>query len=206
MKIVSWNVNLFNVCLLYFIQWLVDVQLDVVVLQEIKLEDVKFLVDVFVVVGYCVVYVGQKIYNGVVLLVWVDIQLVFVDVVIDIFGLDDLQWCIFVVIIGELCVVDLYVVNGKVVGDEKYVYKLNWMVCVCEFFVVELECYLNFVVLGDFNICLDDCDVYDLVVWGEDIFCLLFECVVFKVIIEFGLYDSFCLFEIDVGYFSWWDY
>ena len=206
MKIASWNVNSLNVRLPHLTQWLADARPDVVALQETKLEDAKFPVDALAAAGYRAVYAGQKTYNGVALLARADSQPAFADVVTDIPGLDDPQRRILAATIGELRVVDLYVVNGKAVGDEKYAYKLDWMARVREFLAAELQRHPNLVVLGDFNICPDDRDVYDPVAWGEDILCSPPERAALKAITELGLHDSFRLFETDAGHFSWWDY
>lgn len=206
MKIASWNVNSLNVRLPHLTQWLADAQPDVVALQETKLEDAKFPVDALAAAGYRAVYSGQKTYNGVALLARADRALEFDDVVTDIPGLDDPQRRILAATVGGVRVVDLYVVNGKAVGDEKYAYKLDWMAKVREFLAGELARHPRLVVLGDFNICPDDRDVYDPVAWGEDILCSPPERAALKAITDLGLHDSFRLFEAEAGHFSWWDY
>jgi exodeoxyribonuclease-3 len=202
MKIASWNVNSLKVRLPHLTQWLADAQPDVVALQETKLEDAKFPVDELAAAGYRCVYSGQKTYNGVAILARDEPT----DVVTDIPGLDDPQRRSLAATIGPLRVVDLYVVNGKAVGDEKYAYKLNWLERVRDFLAGELQRHPNLVVLGDFNICPDDRDVYDPVSWGEDILCSPPERAALKAITDLGLHDSFRLFEADAGHFSWWDY
>lgn len=203
MKIVLWNVNLFNVCLLYLEQWFKDFGLDIVGIQEIKLEDYKFFDLVLIGVGYCSVFVGQKIYNGVVLLLCELVQ----DVQIGIFGFEDEQKCVIVGIFGDLWVINLYVVNGQDIGIDKYDYKLCWLEVVYVWIVGELQWYLKLIVMGDFNIVLDVCDVYDLEVWNDNyILIFIVECGVFNKLLQLGLYDGFCLYNDEVGIFSWWDY
>src|SRR5215471_3712134 len=124
MKIASWNVNSLKVRLPHLTQWLADAQPDVVALQETKLEDAKFPVDELAAAGYRAVFSGQKTYNGVALLARAGIDGEFEDVVTDIPQLQDPQRRILAATIGGVRVVDLYVVNGKAVGDEKYAYKL----------------------------------------------------------------------------------
>jgi exodeoxyribonuclease-3 len=202
MKIASWNVNSLKVRLPHLTQWLVDAQPDIVALQETKLEDHKFPVDELAAAGYHVAYSGQKTYNGVAILAREEPR----DIVTDIPALDDPQRRILAATIGKLRVVDLYVVNGKAVGDEKYDYKLNWLARVREFLAGELERHPNLVVLGDFNICPDDRDVYDPVAWGDDILCSPPERAELKAITDLGLHDSFRLFESGNEHYSWWDY
>jgi exodeoxyribonuclease-3 len=210
MKIASWNVNSLKVRLPHLTQWLADAQPDIVALQETKLEDAKFPLDELAAAGYHAVYAGQKTYNGVAILARSQPT----DVVTDIAGLDDPQRRILAATVGDpgsspgqgLRVVNLYVVNGKAVGDEKYAYKLAWLARVREFIARELQQHPRLVVLGDFNICPDDRDVYDPVAWGEDILCSPAERAGLRAITELGLHDSFRLFEAGAEHFSWWDY
>ncbi len=202
MKIASWNVNSLNVRLPHLLQWLADAQPDVVALQETKLEDAKFPADALAAAGYRSVYSGQKTYNGVAILARDELR----DVVTDIPGLDDPQRRILAATVGDVRVVDLYVVNGKAVGDEKYAYKLHWLERVHAFLEGELARYPKLVVLGDFNIAPDDRDVHDPVAWGEDILCSPPERAALKAIIDLGLADSFRLFESAGEHYSWWDY
>jgi exodeoxyribonuclease-3 len=206
MKIASWNVNSLKVRLPHLTQWLGEARPDIVALQETKLEDGKFPVDELAAAGYRTVFSGQKTYNGVAILARAETCPVPTDIVTDIPGLDDPQRRILAATIGDLRVVDLYVVNGKAVGDEKYAYKLDWLAKMRDFLAAELLRYPRLVVLGDFNICPDDRDVYDPVAWGEDILCSPPERAGLQAITTLGLHDSFRLFEADAGHFSWWDY
>ena len=202
MKIASWNVNSLKVRLPHLQQWLAEAQPDIVALQETKVTDDKFPVDEIAAMGYRAVFSGQKTYNGVAILAKDDI----VDVVTDIEGLDDPQRRILAATVGDIRVVNLYVVNGKALGDEKYTYKLHWLARVRDFLEAEIARHPKLVVLGDFNICRDDRDVYDPVAWGEDIFCSPPERAALQALLDVGLHDSFRLFTEDAGIFSWWDY
>jgi exodeoxyribonuclease-3 len=202
MKIASWNVNSLKVRLPQLTQWAAEAQPDVIALQETKLEDAKFPVDELAAAGYRAVYSGQKTYNGVAILAREEPA----DVLTDIPGLDDPQRRILAATVGGVRVVDLYVVNGKAVGDEKYTYKLNWLAKVRDFLEEELKRHPRLVVLGDFNIAPDDRDVYDPVAWGGEVLCSPPERAALKAITDLGLHDSFRLFEQEGGHFSWWDY
>lgn len=202
MKIASWNVNSLKVRLPQLTEWAAEARPDVIALQETKLEDAKFPVDELAAAGYRAVYSGQKTYNGVAILAREEPT----DVVTDIPNLDDPQRRILAATVGGVRVVDLYVVNGKAVGDEKYAYKLDWLAKVRNFLEEEMKRHPRLVVLGDFNIAPDDRDVYDPVAWGEDVLCSPPERAALKAITELGLHDSFRLFEQEGGHFSWWDY
>lgn len=206
MKIASWNVNSLKVRIPHLTQWLADARPDVIALQETKLEDAKFPVDELAAAGYQAIYAGQKTYNGVAILARNNASFVFEDVLNDIPGLDDPQRRILAATVGGVRVVDLYVVNGKAVGDEKYAYKLHWLEQVRAFLAEEVRRYPKLVVLGDFNIAPDDRDVYDPVAWGDQVLCSGPERSALKAIMALGLHDSFRLFEADAGHYSWWDY
>lgn len=96
--------------------------------------------------------------------------------------------------------------NGQVVGCDKYFYKLCWFDVLVDWLEEELVVYLKLVLCGDYNIVFDDCDVYDLKVWVGVILCFELECVVFQCLCSFGLEDSFCFFDQVEKIFFWWDY
>ena len=214
MKIASWNVNSLTVRLPHLLQWLAAAQPDIMALQETKLEDVKFPLAELAAAGYRAVFSGQKTYNGVALLARDSPAHALTNVVTDIPGLEDPQRRILAASVGAagtdpaqmLRVVNLYVVNGKAVGDEKYAFKLYWLEKVRAFLADELARYPQLVVLGDFNICPDDRDVYDPLAWGDDILCSPPERAALSAITDLGLHDSFRLLEQDNAHYSWWDY
>lgn len=202
MKIATWNVNSLNVRLPHLLQWLEMAMPDIVALQETKLEDHRFPDSELAAVGYRSVFSGQKTYNGVAVLARDALR----DVATDVPGLDDPQRRILAATVGDLRIVDLYVVNGKAVGDEKYDYKLHWLAAVQEWLAEEIQRYPNLVVLGDFNIAPDDRDVHDPDAWREKILCSTPEREALDRLKSLGLSDSFRLFESEAGHFSWWDY
>ncbi|HET6631482.1 MAG TPA: exodeoxyribonuclease III [Rhodanobacteraceae bacterium] len=202
MKIASWNVNSLKVRLPHLQQWLAQAEPDIVALQETKVTDEAFPRDELAAAGYQAVYSGQKTYNGVAILSREEAR----DVVTDIAGLDDPQRRILAATVGDLRIVDLYVVNGKTVGHEKYEYKLRWLAAVRDFLEAELKRHPKLVVLGDFNIAPDDRDVHDPVAWHDRILCSPPERAALNAILDLGLTDSFRLFTADRGHFSWWDY
>ncbi len=202
MKIASWNVNSLKVRLPHLLRWLEESKPDIVALQETKTEDLYFPVLELAEAGYLCVYAGQKTYNGVAILARERPQ----DVLTDIPGLDDPARRILAATVGDVRIVNLYVVNGKAVGDEKYEYKLEWLARVRDFLAEQIELYPWLVVLGDFNIAPEDRDVYDPEAWRERILCSTPEREALSKITALGLHDSYRLFHDEGGQFSWWDY
>mgnify|MGYP003616756631 FL=1 len=202
MKIASWNVNSLNVRLPHLLHCLAEAKPDVVALQVTKLEDHRFPEDALLEAGYRSVFAGQKTYNGVAILARQAIS----DVQAGIPGFDDPQKRVIAATVGDIRIVDLYVVNGEVVGSEKFAYKLRWLDAVREWLRAELAAHPKLVVLGDFNIAPDDRDVWDPKRWREKILCSTPEREAYRGLLELGLSDSFRLFNDEAGQHSWWDY
>lgn len=202
MKIASWNVNSLKVRLPHLLRWLDESAPDIVALQETKTEDLYFPVSELIEAGYLCAYAGQKTYNGVAILARERPR----DVVTDIPRLDDPARRILAATVGNLRIVNLYVVNGKAVGDEKYEHKLEWLARVRDFLAEEIERYPRLVVLGDFNIAPDDRDVHDPDAWRERILCSIPEREALGKLTALGLHDSYRLFHAEGGQYSWWDY
>ena len=202
LKVASWNVNSLNVRLPHVLAWCDMARPDILALQETKLTDDRFPVDELLEAGYHSVYSGQKTYNGVAILSREPAT----DIVTDIDGLDDPQRRILGATIGDIRVLDLYVVNGSEVGSEKYAYKLHWLEQVNRWIEAEMQRFDKVIVLGDFNIAPQDRDVHDPEAWHEKILCSTAERQALQDMLDFGLTDTFRLFEQEDKTWSWWDY
>ena len=203
MKIASWNVNSLNVRLPHLQRWLDEAKPDVVALQETKQEDHKFPEDALLELGYRSVFCGQKTYNGVAIVSRLPFS---GECITAIPGFEDPQKRVLAATVGDVRIVDLYVVNGEAVGSEKFDYKLRWLAAVREWLRGEIATHPNLVVLGDFNIAPEDRDVHDPKRWHEKILCSTPEREAYRALLELGLHDSFRLFNDEAGHHSWWDY
>lgn len=206
LKVASWNVNSLKVRLPQVLAWTDVARPDILALQETKLLDERFPVSELMEAGYCSVFSGQPTYNGVAVLS----HNAAIDIITDIPGLDDPQRRILAATVptalGELRVVNLYVVNGSEVGSEKYSYKLEWLDKVTSWLADELARNPNMVVVGDFNIAPEDRDVHDPELWREKILCSTREREALRRLFDLGFSDTFRLFEQEDRVFSWWDY
>jgi exodeoxyribonuclease-3 len=201
-RVASWNVNSLKVRLPHVLDWLADHPVDVLGLQETKLTDDRFPAEAIRAAGYATVYSGQPTYNGVALLSRAAPE----DVLVEPPGLDDEQRRIIAATYGDTRVVNLYVVNGKAVGDPKYEYKLDWLARVRDWIAVELERHPRLVVIGDFNIAPADADVHDPAAWDERILCSTPERERLQALLDLGLQDTYRLFDHERTPYSWWDY
>lgn len=202
LKIASWNVNSLNVRLPHVLAWCDVAQPDILALQETKMTDDRFPVDELLDAGYHSVFSGQKTYNGVAILSREPAA----DAITDIDGLDDPQRRILAVTVGDVRIIDLYVVNGSEVGSEKFDYKMRWLEQVTAWIAAEMQRHAKVIVLGDFNIAPDDRDVHDPQSWHEKILCSTLERKALQGILGLGLSDTFRQFEQPEKSWSWWDY
>ena len=202
MKITSWNVNSLKIRLDQVLDWMEANGPDVLGLQETKLTDDKFPVEAIEAAGYRAAFAGQPTYNGVALLSRSPAE----DVRTEIPGFEDPHKRTIAGTFDGVRVINLYVVNGKAVGDEKYDWKLKWLDAVTRWIESELEQHDDLVVIGDFNIAPEDRDVHDPEEWHEKILCSSAEREALNRILSLGLTDSYRLFDQPDRVYSWYDY
>ena len=202
MKITSWNVNSLKIRLDQVLEWMEANGPDVLGLQETKLKDENFPVEAIKAAGYHSAFSGQPTYNGVALLSRTPAE----DLYTGIPDFDDPHKRAIAGTFDGVRVINLYVVNGKAVGDEKYTWKLNWLDAVTRWVEAELQQHDELVVIGDFNIAPDDRDVHDPEEWHEKILCSTPEREALKRMLDLGLTDSYRLFEQPERVYSWYDY
>ena len=205
-KISTWNVNSLAVRLPQVIDWLIANPVDALCLQELKLSDEKFPFKELEAAGYHSVAFGQKTYNGVAVLSRTPAR----DVVKNITGFADEQSRVIAVTLGtpegEVRVVNGYFVNGQAPGSEKFAYKMKWLDGLRAMLREELAAHPKLVLLGDFNITVDDRDTYDPEGLRETIHHTTEERQHFQALIELGLTDAFRMFDQPEKSYSWWDY
>lgn len=202
-KISSWNVNSLKVRHQQVIDYLQESQPDVIGLQELKQTDEAVDRPPFEAQGWHVITHGQKTYNGVALISKLPPE----DVVRGIPGnKDDPQARAIAASYGEIRVLNLYIPNGKAVGDEKYTYKLDWLRKLQTYVENLLATCPKLVIIGDFNIAPADLDVHDPEKWQDKILCSAPEREALQALLALGFHDSFRQIHPETEQFSWWDY
>ena len=206
MKISTWNINSLAVRLPQVLDWLAANPVDVLCLQELKLNDEKFPLEALQAAGYHSAVFGQKTYNGVAILSRTPARMVSKNIV----GFTDEQSRVIAATLdmpaGEVRVINGYFVNGQAPGTEKFEYKMKWLCGLRKWLGSELASHPNLVLLGDFNITVDDRDTYDAEGLRETIHHTTDEREHFKALIDLGLTDAFRMFEQPEKSYSWWDY
>jgi exodeoxyribonuclease-3 len=202
MLVATWNVNSLRVRLPHLKDWLAANPVDVVALQETKLEDANFPRAELEALGLQVACSGQRTYNGVALLARTTLE----DVVPGIPGFEDEQKRVLAATIGGVRIIDVYVPNGQAVGSDKYAYKLRWLEALRGYVAAELARHPQLVVLGDYNIAPEDRDVHDPKAWEGSVHVSEPERAALRSLLTLGLQDCFRRFEQPEKSYSWWDY
>jgi exodeoxyribonuclease-3 len=206
MKLATWNVNSLTVRLPQVLEWLNahsdNDAIDVLALQETKTTDDKFPRAEIEAAGYQVAFFGQKTYNGVALIAKHPIT----DVVHNIPGFTDDMARVITATVQGMRVVGAYFPNGQAPDSDKFVYKMAWLAALQQWLKGELTRHEKLVLMGDFNITVDDRDVWDPVALAGTIHCTDEERGHFQGLIDLGMVDAFRLFEQPEKSYSWWDY
>jgi exodeoxyribonuclease-3 len=203
MRIATWNVNSIRARLPRVTEWLEKKKPDVVCIQETKCLDEQFPREPIEELGYQIATFGQKTYNGVAILARgriEDVQRGIGD------EEDDAEARVIAATVGDVMLVNLYVVNGQEVGADRYHYKLEWLGRVRKFLDMRFDTKEKVVVTGDFNVTFDDRDVYDPDLWREKILCSTPEREALANVMGWGLKDAFRKFHEEGGHYTWWDF
>ncbi len=204
-SIATWNVNSIRARLPRLLPWLEERKPDIVCLQETKVVDELFPREPIEDLCYNIATFGQKTYNGVAILSKSPMEDISKGFPED--DETDQKRAIAVRTMG-FHILDLYVVNGKEVGSDKYAYKLQWLERLLAYVRSEFDLENERVVLtGDFNITFDDLDVYDPKAWEGKILCSEKEREALKKLTDLGLVDAFRHFHgEEEGQYTWWDF
>ena len=208
MKVATWNVNSIRTRQQIVTDWLQKYQVDVLCLQETKVQDHDFPRSPFEELGYNVYISGQKSYNGVALLSLnplTEVSCGFAPLVKEVGDLDQ-QKRVISGVAGDIRIVNLYVPNGSAIGSDKYTYKLNWLKTLKQYLQTLQTQEEKICVCGDFNIALEDKDIYTDKGREKHIMSSPVEREALNQILELGFQDAFRKFTGEPGHYSWWDY
>ena len=203
MKIATWNVNSVRSRLPHVLDWLRETSPDVVLLQEIKVVEELFPFEAIEDLNYNIAVYGQKTYNGVGILSKFPLE----DVTKGIpGGAEDPQARYIEAVTGGVRVASVYVPNGQAVGSEKFAYKLSFFADLQRHLTTLMETQEMVFIGGDFNVTVDDQDVYDPVGWREEILCSTQERQAIHQILQEGYIDTVRSLRPQETIYSWWDY
>jgi exodeoxyribonuclease-3 len=201
-KVATWNINSLRVRLSHILSWLAEHQPDVLALQETKLIDADFPVAEFRHLGYNVVFIGQKTYNGVAIIAKQTPS----ELQYELPNFLDPQRRLLAATCGDIRVINVYIPNGESIVSDKYQYKLAWLTALQGYLHEQLISYPRLILLGDYNIAPAEADVCDPTAWQNSVLVSPLERDAFKQLLDLGLSDVFRKFSQAPASYSWWDY
>ncbi|MBN1126021.1 MAG: exodeoxyribonuclease III [Sedimentisphaerales bacterium] len=202
MKVATFNANSLRSRLHIVLPWVGANQPDILCIQETKVQDHEFPIDVIAETGYQTIFCGEKKYNGVAILSRCELN----DIV---FGLDDEPKDPARLICARLestWILNTYIPQGRARDSEMFAYKLRWF--------ERLKIFLNrrftptdrILWMGDFNVARDERDVYDPKrLWGHVCYCQEVQDVL-QDLMDWGFIDLFRQFCEEPGHYTFWDY
>ena len=216
-KIASFNVNSVKARLPRLLEWLKMSNPDVVLLQELKCVETEFPFEAIFDAGYNAAVVGQKSYNGVAILSKFKIE----DVVKALPVLEEevdeqARYIEGVISVGNsaIRIASIYVPNGG--GDllqnetrensQKFIYKMKFFERLKSHFSKLLELDEMQIFGGDYNVAVEEIDVFDPVSLSGTVCFHPEERKKFRSILNLGIVDSHRAQNPRSQAFSWWDY
>ena len=211
MLIATWNVNSVRTRLSQIINWINQVNPDILCLQETKVIDNDFPIKPFEALGYEVIAFGQKSYNGVAIISKIESENVtkgfsgFLGDQNDLNKFEDQKRLITADIKG-VKIINVYVPNGSSLHSEKFDYKINWLNCLSSFLDKQEKKNELICLLGDFNIAPSNKDIHNPQRYEGGIMASEIERNALNNVLKGRLIDSFRIYEKNTGHWSWWDY
>ncbi|MBX3289230.1 MAG: exodeoxyribonuclease III [Acidobacteria bacterium] len=203
MKIATWNVNSINVRLPQMFDWVERAAPDVICLQETKCVDENFPRQQIEDAGYQTAFFGQKSYNGVAILSKfpiTDVQKGFTD------DDDESPKRLIAATVNGVRIVNTYIPNGTELGTDKFTFKLAWLQKLRRFFDESCRLDNNVLLCGDFNVAMDEIDVWSVPAWEGKLHFTKTERAAMHYVKQWGFVDAFRQINGDKQEFSWWNY
>ena len=211
MLIATWNVNSIRTRLSQVINWINQVNPDILCLQETKVIDEDFPIEPFEKLGYQVVVNGQKSYNGVAIISKINIENVNKGFISEPkeenIGKEFIeQRRLISAVINGLKIINVYVPNGSSLDSDKFKYKIEWLRYLSSFLNQQEKEGELICLLGDFNIAPSEIDIHDPAKYDGGIMASDIEREALDNLLKGRFIDSFRIFEKKTGHWSWWDY
>ena len=206
MLISSWNVNSVRARIENIKSYLVKYKPDILMMQEIKTEDLNFPYDEFSSMDYESHVFGQKSYNGVAIISKHKLTNIKTDLIKD--KLKQSR-----IISAELSyqkkiiqLINIYTPNGNPVDTGKYDYKKDWLDNLVKQLKSMLKKNPNIILGGDFNIIPAAEDVYNVKSFEDDALYRLEIRKKLREMINLGFNDVYRHFHDDKEGYTFWDY
>ncbi len=205
MRIGTWNINSIRKRGSHILRWIGDKKIDILAVQETKVEDDKFPIDIFTKSGYSVIFCGEKHFNGVAIIYNSAIKIENIEYSIDSFDDEEARFIYFEV--EGVSVYSIYYPSGTDIDSPRFQYKLTYFTAVLEMIKKRHTPKDKVLIVGDFNIAPFDIDVYNPKVMKNKLSFHQDEHKALETYFDWGFEDLFRVFHpTETDIFTWWDY
>lgn len=204
-RIISYNVNGIRAALRKgFIDWLKEVNPDIVCLQEIKAQNEQIPLFDFVEAGYINFWfpAKRKGYSGVAILTKTEPDKMVYGMGIEKY--DD-EGRFLRADYGDISVVSVYFPSGSS-GDERQAFKIQWLTDFQKYINELKKSRPNLIIAGDYNICHEAIDIHDPIRNAKVSGFLPEERKWMTQFLNSGFTDSFRYFNNEPNNYTWWSY
>ncbi len=206
MIISSWNVNSVRARIDNIKSYLLKYKPDILMMQEIKTEDVNFPYDDFFAMDYESHVFGQKSYNGVAIISKGKLKNIKTDLIKDKLKQSRIISAELEYKKKNIQLINIYTPNGNPVDTDKYKYKKQWLDDLIKQLKNLSKKNSNIILAGDFNIIPASEDVYNPKSFEDDALFRLEIRKKLREMINLGFSDVYRHFNETKEGYTFWDY
>ena len=206
MLISSWNVNSVRARIENIKEYIKKFSPDIIMMQEIKTEDVNFPYDEFKNLKYESYVYGQKSYNGVAIISKHKLENIKNDLINDKLKQSRIISAEITYKKKIIQIINIYTPNGNPVDTEKYTYKIDWLDNLIKQLKSLSKKNENIILGGDFNIIPSEKDVYNPKSFEDDALFRLEIRKKLREIINLGFHDSYRHINGNKQEYTFWNY
>ena len=206
MLISSWNVNSVRARIDNIKSYVLKNKPNILMMQEIKTEDVNFPYDDFSSMDYESHVFGQKSYNGVAIISKRKLKNIKTDLIKDKLKQSRIISAELEYKKKNIQLINIYTPNGNPVDTEKYDYKKKWLDDLIKQLIALTKKNQNIILGGDFNIIPAAEDVYNPKSFEDDALFRLEIRKKLREMINLGLSDVYRHFNETKEGYTYWDY
>jgi len=206
MLIASWNVNSVRARIENIKSYLVKYKPEILMMQEIKTEDLNFPYEDFSSLGYESHVFGQKSYNGVAIVSKNKLKNIKFDLIKDKLKQSRIISAEINYKSKNIQLINIYTPNGNPVDTEKYEYKKKWLDSLIKQLKSCIKKNQNIILGGDFNIIPSSEDVYNAKSFEDDALFRLEIRKKLREMINLGFNDVYRHFNKTKEGYTFWDY
>ena len=202
----SWNVNSVRARIENINNYLLKYKPDILMMQEIKTEDLNFPYENFSSLNYESHVFGQKSYNGVAIISKNKLLNIKFDLIKDNLKQSRIISAEFSFKNKNIQLINIYTPNGNPVDSVKYEYKKKWLDDLIKQLKYLIKKNPNIILGGDFNIIPSSEDVYNPKSFEDDALFRLEIRKKFREMINLGFNDVYRYFNKTKEGYTFWDY